>query len=101
MSLTSVECKVIESIVRDTVVESLKDKLSCFQHGFMKYRSCLTNILESMEAWTKALDEGYGIDLIYLNYRKAFDTVPHARLIEKLKSLFRVNFWIGLRIFCI
>ena len=33
------------------------------------------------------MDEGYGIDLIYLNYRKAFDTVPHARLIEKLKSL--------------
>ena len=87
VSLTSVVCKVMESIIPDTVVESLKDEFSSFQHGFMKHRSCLTNILESLEAWTKALDEGYGIDLIYLNYRKAFDTVPHARLIEKLKSL--------------
>jgi len=87
VSLTSVVCKVMESIVRDTVVESFKDEFSCFQHGFMKHRSCLTNILESLEAWTKALDDGYGIDLIYLDYRKAFDTVPHARLIEKLKSL--------------
>jgi len=52
-----------------------------------QHRSCLTNILESLEAWTKALDEGYGIDLIYLDYRKAFDTVPHACLIEKLKWL--------------
>jgi len=86
VSLTVV-CKVMESIIRNTVVESLKDKFSRFQHGFMKHRSCLTNILESLEAWTKALDEGYGIDLIYLDYRKAFDTVPHARLIEKLISL--------------
>jgi len=58
----------------------------------MKHRSCLTNILESLEAWTKALDDGYGIDLIInLDYRKAFDTVPHARLIEKLKVT--GNFW--------
>jgi len=39
-----------------------------------------------MEAWTKALDEGYGIDVIYLDYRKAFDTVSNPRLIEKLKA---------------
>jgi len=47
------------------------------QHGFMKKRSCLTNLLECFEEWTKALDEGYGIDVIYLDYRKAFDSVPH------------------------
>ena len=39
-----------------------------------------------MEAWTKALDDGYGIDVIFLGYRKAFDSVPHTLLIEKLKS---------------
>jgi len=33
------------------------------------------------------LDEGYGIDVIYLDYRKAFDTVPHTRLIEKVKAM--------------
>jgi len=77
----------MESIIRDVLVTALKDKFSCSQHGFMKHRSCLTNtcILESFEAWTKALDEGYGIDVIYLDYRKAFDTVSHPRLIEKLK----------------
>jgi len=51
-----------------------------------KKRSCLTNLLECFEEWTKALDEGYGIDVIYLDYRKAFDSVPHKRLIMKLKS---------------
>jgi len=78
-------CKLMESIIRDVLVTALKDKFSCSQHGFMKHWSCLTNILESLEAWTKALDEGYGIDVIYLDYRKAFDTVSHSRLIEKLK----------------
>ena len=53
----------------------------------MKGRSCLTNLLETFESWTYELDEGYGIDVIYLDYRKAFDTVPHQRLIYKLSQL--------------
>jgi len=54
----------------------------------MSGKSCLTNLLEveSLECWTKALDDGYGLDIIYLDYRKAFDSVPHKRLIEKLKT---------------
>ena len=36
---------------------------------------------------SKALDDGYGIDVIYLDYRKAFDTVPHHRLLFKLSQL--------------
>jgi len=49
----------------------------------MKGRSCLTNF----KSWTRALDEGYGIDVIYLDYRKAFDTVPHQKLIYKLSQI--------------
>ena len=41
----------------------------------MSGKSCLTNLLESLECWTKALDDGYGLDIIYLDYRKAFDSV--------------------------
>ena len=66
------------------------DLLSKEQHGFRSGRSCLTNLLETLENWTKALDEGYGLDVVYLDYRKAFDSVPHRRLIEKLKS-FGIN----------
>ena len=52
----------------------------------MKHRSCLTNLLECFESWTQALDEGFEVGVIYLDYRKAFDSVPVFRLMEKLKT---------------
>ena len=55
------------------------------QHGFMKKKSCIINLLKTFESWTEALDNGLGLDVIYLDYQKAFDTVPHIRLITKLK----------------
>ena len=75
------------------VVKRLKkldeaDVFSEVQHGFRHGRSCFTNLLETFENWTEALDKGYGLDILYLDFRKAFDTVPHKRLpvIFKLKQ---------------
>ena len=88
VSLTSVACKLMESIIKDALTHYLdvNDIISPHQHGFMSGRSCLTNLLETLECWTKALDEGSGIDVLYLDYRKAFDSVPHKRLIERLSE---------------
>jgi len=88
VSLTSVPCKIMESIIKDRMKQFLDSNgvISDAQHGFMQGRSCLTNLLETLENWTKALDEGYGIDVLYLDYRKAFDSVPIQRLSEKLKA---------------
>ena len=63
-----------------------KSEMSKFQHEFTKGRSCLTNLLEFFEVWTRLREEGYGKYIIYLDYRKAFDTVHYGRLIDKLKS---------------
>ena len=57
------------------------------QHGFVRGRSCLANLLYVFEDWTSNLDEGYGVDVIYLDYKKAFDTVPHKQLVNKLEHL--------------
>jgi len=46
----------------------------------------LSNLVETLEAWTDAVDTGYDVDAIYLDCAKAFDSVPHFRLIEKLKG---------------
>ena len=55
-------------------------------HGFLNVRSCLTTLLSFLEEITKWVDEGSPVDVIYLVFQKAFDKVPHQRLIIKLKS---------------
>jgi hypothetical protein len=57
------------------------------QHGFLPNKSCITQLLIIIEHWTKIIDEGYCIDNIYLDFSKAFDSVPHERLLLKLRIL--------------
>ena len=92
VSLTSVPCKIMESFIKEALLKHLNqfNMISQLQHGFIEGKSCLTNLLESLECWTKALDEGYGVDVLYLDYRKAFDSVPHKRLLQKL-TLYGIN----------
>ena len=86
VSLTSVICKLLETIIRDHMMDFLnKHKLiNPSQHGFLKARSYLTNLLCFFEEITKWVDEGSPVDVIYLDFQKAFDKVPHQRLILKL-----------------
>ena len=50
------------------------------QHGFLKAKSCLTNVFCFLEGITKWVDDGSPVDVIYLDFQKAFDKVPHQRL---------------------
>ena len=88
ISLTYVVCKMLESILRDKIMLHLKacKLLSPHQHGFRPSRSCTTQLLEVMDNWTQAIEDHESIDTIYLDFRKAFDSVPHGRLVQKLKS---------------
>ena len=88
VSLTSVICKLFESIMRDAIVCHLEDKLLIgnSQHGFRKGRSCLSNLLSFLDKVTGSLDSGDNVDVVFLDFAKAFDKVPHKRLILKLES---------------
>jgi hypothetical protein len=88
VSLTSVVCKVLESIVRDQVMDHMeKYKLITeHQHGFVPGRSCSTQLLACLDIWTEILDRGSCLDSIYLDFSKAFDSVPHIRLCKKLEN---------------
>ena len=88
ISLTSQVCKILERLVLTQIKTHLRDNnLICKQqHGFQKGRSCQTNLLEAMELWTKWLDTGSAVDIVYLDFEKAFDKVPHTRLTIKLKA---------------
>ena len=56
------------------------------QHRFLKARSCLTNIFCFFEEITKWVDDGSPVDVVYLDFQKAFDKVPHERFLLKLKA---------------
>ena len=71
---------VLESIFRDVILDHLKEfnLNNRSQHGFMRNRSCLTNILEFLDL------SGVPVDVIYLDIQKAFDKVAHRKLLHKL-----------------
>ena len=89
VSLTSVCCKTLERLIREDLMTFLENNnlISNQQHGFRSGRSCCTQLLELMEIWSELSDKGEAWDCIYLDFAKAFDRVPHRRLISKLRCL--------------
>ena len=78
-SLTSVVIKVMESLIKDAVLRHLMDhqRIKETQHGFIPGISCLTNLLTFLERVTSYIDSSFPVDVIYLDFSKAFDKVPH------------------------
>ena len=88
VSLTSVICKLLEAIIRDHMVDFLINHtlINPSQRGFIKARSCITNFLCFLEEITMWVDDGSPVGVIDLDFQKAFDKLPHQRLLLKLKS---------------
>ena len=80
VSLTAIVCKLMETLVRDHVI------LNDHQHGFRAGRSCVTQLIDVLDTWTEMLDDEGGVDVAYLDFSKAFDSVPHQRLMKKVKA---------------
>ena len=88
VSLTSVLCKTLERIISEEMIAHLRhNSLECpQQHGFTSGKSTSTNLLEALDVWTEALSHNLPVDVIFLDYAKAFDTVPHERLLAQIRS---------------
>ena len=80
----------MESIVKDHLMSHLlaNNLLSDYQFGFIPGRSCTTQLLYMyvLDYFIQHLEQGDSVDAIYLHFQKAFDSVPHQRLIQKLSS---------------
>nr|VZH93787.1 unnamed protein product [Spirometra erinaceieuropaei] len=89
ISLTCILCKVMERIIKTELIQVLEvhGLLSNCQHGFRKGRSCTTNLLQSLESWTRALDDRHAVHIAFIDFQKAFDTVPHQKLLHKLEKI--------------
>ena len=87
VSLTSQTCRVFERILQMEVIAQISNSLHPNQHGFLKRKSCLTNLLTFTEKVTAMVDAGSPVDVVYLDYAKAFDKVPHRGLILKMRAI--------------
>jgi len=88
ISLTCIVSKILEKIVSSTLIDHLRINklLSNKQFGFLKGRSTNIQMICVMNDWTKSLNEGTPVDIIYLDYMKAFDKVSHRHLLHKLQN---------------
>ena len=87
VSLTCVSCKLLEHILCSQIRDYLDrhNILSPYQHGFRKKLSCESQLLVTTHDLLKRLDKREEVDVAILDFSKAFDVVPHARMIRKLR----------------
>ena len=88
ISLTCISCKVLEKIITRRMHDYLDryNLLTPTQHGFRRNRSCVTNLLYARESWTDTVAKGSQVDAIFIDFSKAFDKVPHSKLVSKLST---------------
>ena len=84
--LTSVVGKLLEGILRVRSYRHLEMQglIRNSQNGFVTGESCLTNLIEFFEGVTKKVDEGSVVDVVYMDFSKVFDKVPHGRMLHKI-----------------
>ena len=89
VSLTCITIKILEQLVHKRIGDFLNkhNKLSPQQHGFRANHSCQTQLLEAVHQWCEALNHRSSTHLVFLDFAKAFDSVPHCRLCLKLDNI--------------
>jgi hypothetical protein len=89
ISLTSIVCKTLETIIRSRIVNHMDNHhlLNPNQFGFIKGRSTTLQLTLLLDELTSQLENGYAIDICYMDFQKAFDSVPHERLLQKTAAM--------------
>ena len=87
VSKASIIAKILDNLMADALSMNFSTMIPNQQHGFVKRRSTVTNLVSHTESLQRCIDKGGQTDTIYFDFSSAFDTVPHERLLDKLKSL--------------
>ena len=86
VSLTCIPCKIFEHVLYSSIYKYLEaNSILCApQHGFRKNCSCETQFVTTIHDIATHLNSGNQVDVLFLDFSKAFDKVPHKRLLYKL-----------------
>lgn len=110
VSVTCFASRLCEKLLSKSILQFAEANglISTRQHGFLKGRSRETAVLSALEYWTTALDQKASVDVIFFDFAKAFDRVPHFKLINKMRSmgfpenvLNWINSWLSNRLFSV
>ena len=91
ISLTCLVMKIFEKIIRDEIMKKCEQLLNPNQHGFLPSKSCTTQMVHFTESIAFSMNEGLRPDVIYFDFAKAFDSVNHDVILDKLKNKFHID----------
>ena len=91
ISLTSLAVKVMEICIRDELYNKCKNLICDKQHGFLPGKSCTIQMIPFIDDVTYSLNTKNDVDIIYFDYQKAFDSVNHDIILDKLKHKFHIE----------
>jgi Reverse transcriptase (RNA-dependent DNA polymerase)/Endonuclease-reverse transcriptase len=99
VSLTCILCKILEKMLKARLLTEMRDAdwFGNVQHGFRSERSTVTNLIEFYDSVTEEMDSGKPVDILFFDMAKAFDTVPHSKLIDKMRMMninMKITDWI-------
>ena len=91
ISLISLVMKVLERIMYEELLARIETKIDPRQHGFLRNKSCNTNLLSFTNSVSLSLHDKVEVDVIYFDFAKAFDTVSHDIILYKLKTQYNID----------
>ena len=91
ISLISLVMKVFERVLYEELLNRTEDKIDPRQHGFLRNKSCNTNLLSFTNSVAFTLHDKIGVDVVYFDFAKAFDTVTHDLILNKLKNQYKID----------
>ena len=91
ISLTSLVMKTFERILKDELLLRTSHLLDSRQHGFLSKKSCTTNMIGFCDSVVLSLNDCSRTDAIYFDFSKAFDSVNHDLILDKLKHNYNID----------
>jgi hypothetical protein len=91
ISLTSLVMKIYERVIASELLNLVENEINPRQHGFLPLKSCESQLIPFTDSLARSLNNGARTDIIYFDFAKAFDSVNHDIILDKLKNQYKID----------